>query len=131
MSALEQIGLLLAGVILLSIAVAFGVQMVERRAAKAKKSGPPKPVDPTLKSLDAWSKKLGITFDPKDPKDPLAALIASGEYFRMPGCAPGGPYYEETFRRVLHMIEDMVPPDRLNFWVDQVYRLYGSKELKK
>lgn len=84
-------------------------------------------VEPSLHSLERWAKKLDIDFDPNDPTDPLAALIAAGEYFRLPGCEPGGQHYEETFQRVVHMMEHMVPPDRADFWVQQVYKLYGTK----
>ncbi|OGH55670.1 MAG: hypothetical protein A3G34_01210 [Candidatus Lindowbacteria bacterium RIFCSPLOWO2_12_FULL_62_27] len=123
----EELGLVVAGVVFLTILAVFLTYWYESRlAAKAALM----PLDPSQKNLEKWRRKLGIDFDPKNPRDPVAALIAAGEYFRLPGCEPGGPYYEETFQRVLHMMEDLVPQDRLNFWIDQVYRLYGSQMLR-
>lgn len=126
----DQIVLILAGTIVISVAAAVGAYIYESRKSREKSSGT-RNLDPSVRNLEQWFRKLGIEFDPKDPNDPVSALIAAGEYFRMPGCEPGGPHYEETFQRVIHMIEDMVPPDRLDFWVDQVYRLYGSQYLSR
>lgn len=121
----EQLGLILGGSIGLAVLAAIGAFVYEDRKAK-KKAEKKRKIPLSARSLGAWSRELGIEFDPNDPNDPLAALIAAGEYFRMPGCEPGGPHYEETFNRILHMIEDMVPDDRVDFWRDQVYRLYGT-----
>lgn len=125
----EQIGLILGGTVLAAIGAAVGAYIYDSRKSARKplkRQGLP---EPSARALQEWSKKLGIVFDPKDPHDPMAALIAAGEYFRLPGCEPGGPHYEETFQQVLLMMDEMVPADRLEFWREQVYRLYGTKYL--
>lgn len=129
MSNAAEIGLIVAGFVAMAILAAVVAYWYENKQAKEKKRKVV--LEPSARHLRRWKSELGIDFDPTDPNDPVAALIAAGEYFRMPGCEPGGPYYEETFKRVLEMIEGMVPPDRAAFWQDQVYRLYGSGMLGK
>ena len=124
----DQLGLIIGGFVLASIAAGIAAYFHDTKKTVSG-SRPESMLDPSLKNLAKWSKKLGVPFDPKDPNDPMAALIAAGEYFRLPGCEPGGPHYEETFQRVLTMMEHMVPSDRLEFWTEQAHRLYGSKYL--
>lgn len=124
----EQIGLILGGTVIVSIGAAVFAYFHDKK--KSVKPEPRRnPMSTSVRTLKEWSAKLGIEFDPNDPRDPLAALVAAGEYFRISGCEPGGPHYEETFQRVVSMIEDMVPEDRLDFWTDQVYKLYGTKAM--
>ncbi len=129
MSNTQEIGLIIFGVVVLSIAAASAAYWYENKQAKERKRK--LKLEPSSRHLRLWKNEMGIDFDPSDPNDPVAALIAAGEYFRMTGCEPGGPYYEETFKRVLAMMENLVPPDRISFWHDQVYRLYGSGMLGK
>jgi len=121
---------MIGGVMAAAISAAVGAYIYDSRKYK-KRKGDKRKDDPALRHLDRLAREIGFKYNPNDPNDPMAALIAAGEYFRQPGYEPGGPYYEETFNRILHMIEAMVPPDRLDFWVEQVYRLYGSKSMHR
>ncbi|MBI4178554.1 hypothetical protein HY522_03900 [bacterium] len=122
-----ELFLLIGGVVLVAILAAVGAYIYENWKAGKKKGRKQKPLDPSIQNLKRIRDQLGLDFDPNDPNDPLAAIIAAGEYFRAPGCEPGGPHFEETLRRVLDMVEGMVPPARLAFWQEQVHRLYGSR----
>lgn len=130
-SATAQLGFIIGGVILAAVTAAIGAYIYDnKKSSKSSRGGRPR-LDPSIKNLQKIRDQLGLDFDPKDPNDPLAAIIAAGEYFRAPGCEPGGPHYEETLKRVMDMVESMVPPGRIGFWQEQVYRLYGSKHLNK
>lgn len=120
--------LIIGGVLMTVIAASVAAYIYESRKSKKKPAAGKGPqINLTVRNLERIRRELKLDFNPNDPHDPLAAIIAAGEYFRAPGCEPGGPHYEETMRRVLDMVESMVPPDRVMFWQEQVHRLYGGR----